>query len=466
MAKEKPVQTLAVFLMENDAAAKRFLTVVQKIEKDDKNVKIVDAAIADRTRRGKVKVHQTEDTGGMKGGVRGGAIGVVVGAILLGPAGAVVGGAAGGILAGLHNRFRDIGIDDKFMKQVATQVDKGKSALFVLYEGDWSHSIGAIEDAIKNHNAILAYSTLPADSAAELQSLVGIAAKELGGAEVVGDYEVDVEPEPVAAAAAISGQEPDDLTKISGVGPKAAEVLVAAGIDSYARLARTSEPDLRKAFSDANTAVPRSVGTWAMQASFAEHGDWAGLAAFLATQEGKKAAKREPDDLTNLVGVGPKAAKALAAAGIKTYQALADANEPQLRKIMHDADMVAPANLATWPMQASYAAAGDWRALGQYNQKASKGQAPTKAKAAPAAAEGKPDDLTRLNGIGPRIKMILNDGGVTTYDRLQHTSTEDLREMIASGGALPPASLSTWPTQAAFAAKDDWAGLADYNKRH
>jgi len=482
MANEQAPQTLAVFVLENDGAARSFLKVVQKIDEADDNVKIVDAAIADRTkRRGKVKVHQTEDTGALKGGVRGSAIGVIVGGILLGPVGAVIGGAAGGTLAGVHNRMRDIGIDDKFMKQTAAEVEKGKSALFVLYEGDWSGSIGAIQDAIKANNALLIESTLPAESAAALKALVEPAVEELGGDEVVADYEVETESEePVAEEPAVQEAEPEDLTRISGIGPKASEVLVAAGIDSYARLARTSEPDLRRIYGDAHVSVPHSVGTWAMQASFAEHGDWAGLKAFQKSSQAEAPAKAapaapvataaaEPDDLTNLVGIGPKANRALVAAGITSYEALADTSEPQLRKALHDGDMPAPTNIGTWPMQASYAVKGDWRGLGKYNQKSTKGKASTAAaKPAPAAAApaAKPDDLTQLSGIGPRIATLLNEGGVTTYASLQHLSTEELQEIIAFGGALPPGSLPTWPSQAAFAARGDWNGLSDYNKRH
>ena len=56
--------------------------------------------------------------------------------------------------------------------------------------------------------------------------------------------------------------------------------------------------------------------------------------------------------------------------------------------------------------------------------------------------------------------MILSDAGVTSYDQLQHTSTGELRGIIAQGGALPPSSLDTWPTQASYAARGDWSGLA------
>ena len=59
------------------------------------------------------------------------------------------GRAAGGLLHSLRSRFHDIGIDDKFMKQVAKEIEKGKSALFVQYTGTWAASIGLVEQAIQ-----------------------------------------------------------------------------------------------------------------------------------------------------------------------------------------------------------------------------------------------------------------------------------------------------------------------------
>ena len=223
-----------------------------------------------------------------------------------------------------------------------------------------------------------------------------------------------------------------------------------------------------------------------MQASFAEHGDWAGQKAFVkkarpeptaaaapapaaaAVQTSPEAAP-EPDDLTNLVGIGTKAAKALTAAGITTYEQLAAASEPQLRTALHAQDMTAPRNISTWPMQAAYAAKGDWRNLAKYNQKAAKGKAsvePPRPGRATPVPQAKPDDLTQLHGVGPRIAAILGDAGVTTYATLQETSPRQLHDIVALAGALPPASLPTWPDQAAYAARGDWNGLAAYNKRN
>ena len=174
-----------------------------------------------------------------------------------------------------------------------------------------------------------------------------------------------------------------------------------------------------------------------------------------------------PDDLTQLVGVGPKASAALATAGITTYAALADANEPQVRHALHAADMAPPANVGTWPMQASYAAKGDWQGLMKYNKRSSEPSHSGTSKAkAPKAKAAPPDDLTQLTGIGPRISSILSDGGVTTYAELEHTDPSDLRKIIAQSGALPPSSLDTWPTQASYAVRGDWQGLASYNSSH
>jgi hypothetical protein len=41
-----------------------------------------------------------------------------------------------------------------------------------------------------------------------------------------------------------------------------------------------------------------------------------------------------------------------------------------------------------------------------------------------------------------------------------------LRRVVSAAGVLPPSSLDTWPTQASYAAKGDWNGLTEYNRRH
>ena len=186
-------QTLAAFTVDNDASAKRLLKAVQRIDEANDNVKIVDAAIVDRGRLGRISVHQTTDRGALKSGARIGTLGVIAGAIVAGPAGAVAMGAAGSVLGGLRGGIHDTGIDDKFMRSVGKEIEKKKSALFVLYEGSWEHSIGLVEQAITDEHAVLFNSTLTAEKAAALQALVEPAVEALGGEEVTSDYELETD---------------------------------------------------------------------------------------------------------------------------------------------------------------------------------------------------------------------------------------------------------------------------------
>ena len=102
----------------------------------------------------------------------------------------MVGGAAGGprLPARPHPRRRD---RRQVHEGVAKEIEKGKSALFVQYEGNWAALDRVVEQAIADHHAMLFHSTLPADKARALRELV-IPAEELGGEEVVSDYEVEV----------------------------------------------------------------------------------------------------------------------------------------------------------------------------------------------------------------------------------------------------------------------------------
>ena len=286
MAIEDRGQTLAAFTVSDGKSARRLLENLQKVDAVDGNVEILDAAVVDRSKRGRIVVHQTHDKGALKGGAKGVGIGVIVGAIVLGPAGAVVGGAAGGVLNGIRNRIHDSGIDDKFMREVSKEIEKGKSALFVQYDGDWSGSIGMVERAITEEQAMLFNSTLPADKAAALQALIVPATEELGGEEAVADYEVEVEEtataEETAAAeartearrgsrrgcaaappASRSDRPADDLTQLAGIGPKAAAALTAAGITTYAALATSNEPQLRRRCSRPDMMPPGSINTLA-----------------------------------------------------------------------------------------------------------------------------------------------------------------------------------------------------------
>ncbi|HEX9921819.1 MAG TPA: DUF4332 domain-containing protein [Anaerolineae bacterium] len=77
-----------------------------------------------------------------------------------------------------------------------------------------------------------------------------------------------------------------------------------------------------------------------------------------------------------------------------------------------------------------------------------------------AAEPSSPDDLTRIEGIGPRISEALQAAGIRTFAQLAGTEVSRLQEILeASGPNLRLANPDTWPEQAGLAAKDDWAAL-------
>jgi len=91
-------------------------------------VDLEDAAIAVKDDNGKVKLHQIHNltaSGALSGGFWGALIGLIFLNPLLGMAAGAAAGAVGGALA-------DIGVDDNFMKELATGFKNSSSALFVL----------------------------------------------------------------------------------------------------------------------------------------------------------------------------------------------------------------------------------------------------------------------------------------------------------------------------------------------
>ncbi|UAB82226.1 50S ribosomal protein L21 [Marixanthomonas sp. SCSIO 43207] len=67
----------------------------------------------------------------------------------------------------------------------------------------------------------------------------------------------------------------DDLKKIEGVGPKAMEAMVEAGIDTFAKVAKTKPEKLTEILSEASSRLAHLVtDTWPQQAQLAADGKW------------------------------------------------------------------------------------------------------------------------------------------------------------------------------------------------
>lgn len=81
--------------------------------------------------------------------------------------------------------------------------------------------------------------------------------------------------------------EPDDLTKIEGIGPKIAELFAVAGIITFEDLSSSKIGDLRDILEE-NKLTSHDPKTWSKQATLAKHGKWDELAELQEELNGGK----------------------------------------------------------------------------------------------------------------------------------------------------------------------------------
>ncbi|UNZ00315.1 hypothetical protein MQE36_08245 [Zhouia spongiae] len=82
--------------------------------------------------------------------------------------------------------------------------------------------------------------------------------------------------------------------------------------------------------------------------------------------------------------------------------------------------------------------------------------------AAVAAVNTSKQDLTKIEGIGPKIEGLLNKKGIHSYQQLANTSHSFLEKMIVDAGpafTTHRRMTNTWPAQAKLAEMNEWDEL-------
>ena len=97
----------------------------------------------------------------------------------------------------------------------------------------------------------------------------------------------EVEAKAVPKKAAKATGKADDLKKVEGIGPKIAETLVAAGIASFAELAKTDAAKISEIIS--GVRGNHVTDTWPAQAQLAADGKWDELKKWQDELDGGKA---------------------------------------------------------------------------------------------------------------------------------------------------------------------------------
>jgi predicted flap endonuclease-1-like 5' DNA nuclease len=172
------------------------------------------------------------------------------------------------------------------------------------------------------------------------------------------------------------------------------------------------------------------------------------------------------DELARIEGIGPKIASALIAANIRTFAQLADADEETLTAAVKNGGISFAPSLSTWSQQARLLADGDEEGFLELTERLVAGRVV----AAPTTTEDAdpiqpPDDLARIEGIGPKIASALIAANIRTYAQLADADTDTLTKAIKAAGIKFAPSLVTWSQQARLLADGEEDRFAELTAR-
>lgn len=299
---------------------------------------------------------------------------------------------------------------------------------------------------------------------------------------------------------------PDDLTKISGIDANMQTELSKFNIKSYADLRDIDTQDL-KAIQNNKLENKRVIETWPHQASLAAKGDWNKLKDYQGFIQRVQVASNTPeetekpsiqeetkDELTKIVGIDSTIEKILNKKEIKTYKQLSHIDGEILKSHLTNEDSKYD-NYETdsWSHQAAMADKEQWEELKVYQDfmhsesesvdsnidntkdtsRKYSGSNITSLRSEKANIESLPDnedenlsdhdDLKKIEGIGPKIEAVLNDGGIYTYSQLYNSNRNRLRQLLDEAGSqFRMHNPDSWPHQAGMANRSEWDELATY----
>jgi uncharacterized membrane protein len=132
-------------------------------------ITLEDAVIVERRDGGKVKLHQTMRSGAASAGL-GAVYGGVIGLLFLAPfLGMAIGAAAGGATGAIA----DVGVDNKFVENLGSELAPGSAALVVLVR---ESTPDEVLPRISAHGGRVIHSSLSEEAEAQLSAALSAAA--------------------------------------------------------------------------------------------------------------------------------------------------------------------------------------------------------------------------------------------------------------------------------------------------
>jgi len=161
------MSTLVVIGYDDQFKAQEVRLMLAKMQKDYL-IDLEDAVVAVKDEKGKVKLHQAVNLAAA-GAVSGGFWGTLIGLIFLNP---ILGLAVGATAGAVSGALTDIGVDDKFMKELAGQMNPGSSVLFILVR---KATPDKVLEEIKGTGGHVLKTSLSHDDEAKLQAALATA---------------------------------------------------------------------------------------------------------------------------------------------------------------------------------------------------------------------------------------------------------------------------------------------------
>jgi uncharacterized membrane protein len=161
------MSTLVVIGYDDRFKAEEVRLKLMKLQKEYL-IDLEDAVVVTKDEKGKVKLHQAVNLTAA-GAVSGGFWGSLVGLIFLNP---LLGLAVGATAGAVSGTLTDVGIDDKFMKELAETLTPGSSALFVLVR---KATPDKVLEEIKGTGGKVLRTSLSHDDEAKLQAALSAA---------------------------------------------------------------------------------------------------------------------------------------------------------------------------------------------------------------------------------------------------------------------------------------------------
>jgi uncharacterized membrane protein len=158
------MSNLIVITFDNADEAEQVLDALRQLKRSDQ-LSLDDSAVVVKDAKGKVRVKNAVDRGVKMGALGGGLLGLLLGGVFFPLAGLAV-GVTGGALVGSS---LDLGVDQKFVKDVTNALQPNTSALFIIVR---SANPDVAINALKPYKGSVYHTSLAPDAEETLRKVL------------------------------------------------------------------------------------------------------------------------------------------------------------------------------------------------------------------------------------------------------------------------------------------------------